>query len=121
MVRVSPADSKQDARQIVVDLAASLVSHIPLLQSIFSMSTYEFSFRAVMPTSGTFESQKLTIFRSGISEFLEKAILQFSMPHFWTHNVGIRFADLFSCGFCWYQKRGYTPSCPFWSIALTQT
>lgn len=55
LVRVSPADSKQDARQVVLDLAASLVSHIPLLQSVFSMSANEFSFRAVYPNSGTFK------------------------------------------------------------------
>jgi hypothetical protein len=49
MVRVSPPDSKQDARQILLDLAAPLVSHIPLLQAIFSMGTSEFSFRAIWP------------------------------------------------------------------------
>lgn len=53
MVRVSPPDSKQDARQIVLDLAAPLASHIPLLQAIFSMGTYEFSFRAIWPNKGT--------------------------------------------------------------------
>jgi hypothetical protein len=54
MVRVSPADSKQDARQVVLDLAAPLVAHIPLLQTVFAMSSIEFSFRAILPHSGTF-------------------------------------------------------------------